>query len=209
MKLLVIGASRGVGRAVVELASASGHRVTAFARQPSEYCAGATPVERVQGDARSLSDIDLYVAEQDAVICTLGADTRGATDLYSLAAKNIAAAMDRQRVYRLLFLSNFGVLGERSAHPMTALLLAAARAALKGTLADHREALRILATSKVGWTAVRPMGLTNAARTGRYRVSEESLPPGGVRISRGDVADFMLRQLRSDEFVRKAPGIAY
>jgi len=55
---------------------------------------------------------------------------------------------------------------------------------------------------------VRPVILTNGPWTGRYRVVIEGIPRGSYRISRADVADFMIRQLTSDEFVRKMPAIA-
>jgi hypothetical protein len=53
------------------------------------------------------------------------------------------------------------------------------------------------------------MGLTDGPRTGRYRVVVEGLPQGGTRISRADVADFMLKHISSDEYVHKVPAIAY
>jgi putative NAD(P)-binding protein len=49
----------------------------------------------------------------DVAFCTVGARNRGATTLYSTAARNIASAMDDQQARRLMFLSNFGVLGEK------------------------------------------------------------------------------------------------
>jgi len=44
---------------------------------------------------------------------------------------------------------------------------------------------------------------------GRYRIAIEGIPRWGFRISRADVADFMIRQLTTDEFVRKMPATAY
>jgi putative NADH-flavin reductase len=59
------------------------------------------------------------------------------------------------------------------------------------------------------WIAVRPMGLTDGPRAGQYRVVMDGLPRGGTRISRADVADFMLKQLTSNEYVHRIPAIAY
>ena len=53
------------------------------------------------------------------------------------------------------------------------------------------------------------MILTDGARTGEYRVIMDGLPKGGARISRGDVADFMLKQVASNEYVHRIPAIAY
>lgn len=162
-----------------------------------------------RGNAKNPDDIALALTDQDAVLCTLGADTRGVTDLYSAAARNLCEAMPARGVSRLVFLSNFGVFGESSPHPVTACLAGIARFALKETLADHSKALGILKLSGLDWTAVRPMALTNGPSTGKFRVSEEGLPSGGWRVSRADVASFMLDQIDSERFVHCAPALAY
>jgi hypothetical protein len=51
--------------------------------------------------------------------------------------------------------------------------------------------------------------LTDGPWTGHYRIALEGLPTGGARIARADVADFMLKQISSDEYVHKVPAIAY
>jgi hypothetical protein len=83
-----------------------------------------------------------------------------------------------------------------------------ARAYLPRVYAEHRAMLEELRKRELDWIAVRPVILTKGPSTGRRRVSVEGIPRGGYRISRGDVADFMIRQLTSDEFVRKMPAIA-
>lgn len=60
-----------------------------------------------------------------------------------------------------------------------------------------------------GWIAVRPVRLTDGSRTSHYRVVMDGLPMGGTSISRADVADFMLKQLTSNEYVHRVPTIAY
>ena len=74
---------------------------------------------------------------------------------------------------------------------------------------EHRKILEELQRRDVDWTAVRAVLLTNGPPKGRYRVAVEGIPRWGFRISRADVADFMIRQLTSDEFLRKMPAIAY
>ena len=81
-------------------------------------------------------------------------------------------------------------------------------ALIPGVYREHRAMLEELRKRDLDWIAVRPVLLTNGPRTGRYRVVSEGIPRGGYRISRADVADFMIRQLTSDEFVRKMPAIA-
>jgi putative NADH-flavin reductase len=117
--------------------------------------------------------------------------------------------MDDQGVRRLMFLSNFGVLGEKGSGAPTAAVVFLAKLTLRPTLEDHRRALDELRKHDSEWIAVRPMMLTDGARTGEYRVALDGLPRGGARISRADVADFMLKQVTSGEYVHRVPAIAY
>lgn len=209
MNVLIIGASRGVGLLAVQQALAAGHRVTAFARSPATTPAGSR-LTWISGDALNPADIDAAMAGQEAVISTLGTDNRrGPTQLYSAATHNIVRAMDAAGVHRLIVLSNFGVLAERSCHPLTGLMALGVQLGIRDTLADHGRALDQLRRSSLDWTAIRPMALTDGAHTGIYRVAREGLPAGGTRISRPDVADFMVKQLASPAFLGQAPALAY
>ena len=210
MKIIVFGASRGVGRSVVDQALARGHEVTAFARDPSSMDRFDDRLKGVAGDATDPTDVADAIPGHDAVFVTLGADNRrGATTLYSKAAENIVAAMSAAGVKRLIALSNFGVLGESSSHPLTALLAMAVRFVTRDMLADHRLALSHFRQSSLDWTAVRPMALTDGPLKGVYRISLDALPSGGSRISRLDVADFMLKELDERRFVGQVPALAY
>lgn len=210
MNILIIGASRGVGRLAMQQALAAGHQVTAFARNVSFLPSRQEQLRLVYGDATSEADVRNAVAGHDAVVSALGSDNRrGPTQLYSTSAANIVRAMSDAGVRRLVVLSNFGVLSEGSTHPLTALLAWAVQLGIRDTLADHRLALSHLQQSALDWTAIRPMALTDGPHTGVYRVVTDGLPSGGIRISRADVADFMLKQLTSPAFSGKVPAVAY
>ncbi|WP_134498101.1 NAD(P)-dependent oxidoreductase [Microvirga pakistanensis] len=122
------------------------------------------------------------------------ADTRGRTDLYSTAARNIVRGMRLQRVRRLIFLSNFGVLVETATDIREVALLFLAKRVLRHTLDDHRQALDIIQEHVPEWIAVRPLPLTNGVPTRRYRIAVDGIPANGTHITRADVAHFMLRQ---------------
>ena len=209
MKLIVFGASRGVGRLLTEFALAEGHRVTAVVRDPATLGLNHGALEVVAGDVTEADNVRRCVGGHEMVFCTVGADKRGATTLYSEAARNITRGLDDGGVRRLMFLSNFGVLGEKGSGARTAAVAFMAKLLLRPTLEDHRRALDELQKYDWEWIAVRPMALTNGPRTGRYRVTVDGLPKGGARISRADVADFMLKQVGSDEYIHRIPAIAY
>ena len=63
--------------------------------------------------------------------------------------------------------------------------------------------------SGLDWTLVYPVLLTNGPRTGQYRVGERLELRGMPRISRADVAEFILTQLASATYLRKVALISY
>lgn len=58
------------------------------------------------------------------------------------------------------------------------------------------------------FTFVRPGYLSDKPATGRFRVMDRRNPPGGNRITRADLAAFVVAQIDDREFSRGAPSIA-
>jgi putative NADH-flavin reductase len=76
------------------------------------------------------------------------------------------------------------------------------------TVADATVMEQIIGESGLDWTIVRPPQLTDGPRTGKYRVKEGHLPPFGFKISRADVADFMIGAVEKDASIRKVVGVS-
>ena len=210
MKLIVFGASRGVGRLLTEQALEQGHQVTAFARNPASLNLQHASLNVFAGDVTDPVGVERSLIGQEMVFLTVGADkNRGATTLFSVAARNITQAMNAQGVRRLVFLANYALFSEKVSGFRTAGLVWAAKLFMRGILQDQRRAVDEIQKYDREWIVVRPMPFTNGPRTGHYRVALEGLPEGGTNISRADVADFMLKQVSDNEYVHKLPGLAY
>lgn len=127
----------------------------------------------------------------------------------TVGVHNILTAMEQSGVRRFIYLSADMVPEARSK-------LNAFRRYLVGSVllrsagADHDLNERLIAQSRLDWIVVRPPILTNKLRTDAYRVGEHLQPNAFLpRISRTDVADFMLRQLHEDTWLHKAPLVMY
>src|SRR5437879_5171593 len=72
MNLLVLGATGGTGRALVEQALEQGHSVTAFARNPSKIRTTHKNLRVTQGNILDYSSLEVAVKGQDAVVSALG-----------------------------------------------------------------------------------------------------------------------------------------
>src|SRR5438309_1405081 len=209
MNVVVFGASGQTGRLLTERAVASGHMVTAFLRDPAHLNAPHDSVHVAPGDVLDSASVDRAVAGQQAVLVALGtAARRGSPQVLPQGIRHILDAMERHGVRCIVVLSAAGALHEPAGSIVGSLGLILARAFLPGVYREHRAMLEELRTRNLDWIAVRPVILTNGPWTGRYRVVAEGIPRGGYRVSRADVADCMIRQLTSDEFVRKMRAIA-
>jgi hypothetical protein len=80
---------------------------------------------------------------------------------------------------------------------------------LRNVLADHSRAVGLLGSSDLKWTVARPMKLTNTPLTGKYRTAITGIPKGGSKISRSDVAHFLLRALTDKNYIKHTVGLAY
>jgi putative NADH-flavin reductase len=209
MNVVIFGASRGVGRCLVEQALAQGYDVTAAVRNPATVEITHERLHVLPCDVLDPASVNRAIAGQDVVFCTLGTTSKGPITLYSAGAHNIVQGMQAHQVRRLIFLSNFGILGETARDLRGAALLFLAKRFIRHTLVDHRQALEEIRKHAPEWVVVRPLPLSNKPWTGRYRIAVDGLPAKGMQIARADVADFMMRQATSDDYLYKVPAIAY
>ncbi len=212
MKIALLGSTGATGRQVVAQALARGDRVRALTRGPRDHAAASdTRVETVTCELGSADGSRRVVEGCDLVISTLGFRPawfgEKATDLYSRSASVLVEAMNEAGVSRLAFVTSAGVEDDPAEawayrHLLKPLYL-------QKSYDDMSEAERIIGTSTLAWTLVRPTRLTDRPLTRTFRVSPRLRPPGGTRISRADVAFFLLEQANDDAWVRRTPTLAY
>jgi uncharacterized protein YbjT (DUF2867 family) len=170
VRVLVVGATGGSGRAAVEALTARGHEVTAFARRAGTAFAGRAGVRAVDGDATAPADVGRAVAGQDAVVVALGISehplavrlrgSRGTPmDVRSRGTAAVVAAMREHGVPRLVVQSSYGVGETRDRLPLSSRLVFALL--LRPQIADHERQERLVRDSGLDWTIVQPVYLTD------------------------------------------------
>lgn len=207
MRVIVFGASGATGLLLVGRAASAGHEVTAFVRDPARMPLKADGLRTVQGDVLDAVSVDHAIAGQDAVLSALGNDLRKPPPALSQGIVHILDAMETNGVRRIVVLSAAGALRERAGFLGGTAGLRLARMAMPGLYEEHRKMLEELRRRDLDWIGVRAVILTNRPPRGQYRVVLEGIPRWGALISRADVADFMVRQLTSDAYVRTMPAI--
>jgi putative NADH-flavin reductase len=209
MKLLLIGATRGIGRQVLEQALGQGHEVTVLARQPQALAKRREGLTVVPGDIREAEIVRQAAAGQQAVLITIGIPpTWKPVTVFSEGTKNVLAAMGADGVPRLLAVTGIGTgdsrghggfLYDRIFNPLL----------LKTIYADKDRQEELIRGSGVIWTIVRPGFLTNGPLTGRYRVITDLTGVTAGKISRADVAHFMLQEMTANRYVGQTPLLIY
>jgi len=207
MKIAIFGATGSVGRKAVNQALDEGHVVTAFVRDGSKLGVQNTNLRIVEGDVADLVSVEEAVKGQEAVLCVLGAGRKG--NIRSEGTKNIITAMKNKGVRRLICQSTLGAGDSRPAlnfwwkHVMFGLLL-------RPAYADHQRQEEFVRQSDLDWTIIRPAAFTDGPRTGKYKHGfsndDKSLT---LKIARADVAEFLVKQLTDNSYIRKTPGLSY
>jgi nucleoside-diphosphate-sugar epimerase len=120
LKVLVVGATGGSGRAAVNRLLSAGHAVTAFARRAGQFEIASQRLQVFIGDVMNPSDVERAVQGQDAVIVTLGISenplrvrilgpSRTPIEVRSAGTRNVVSAMRKQGVRKLVVQSSYGV----------------------------------------------------------------------------------------------------
>ena len=205
MKVLVFGANGKTGRMVVERATAAGHQVTAFVRDSEQ--SEASTVKCFQGDATSRADVDAAMRGQEAVVDTIGGKTPYKdTDLEASVAAVVIASMQTNSVRRLIATSMLGVGDSRENAPFYARLLVSTF--LRGADKDKSAMEAEVTASGLDWTILRPAILTDDEASGNIQVFPEGTDEKAHKITRGDVADFMVQQLSANNYLHQSIVIA-
>ena len=209
MNIVIFGASGGTGRELVRQALARGHAVRAFVRNPPALAMGHANLKIVKGDVMDYGSVEEAIKGTEAVLSALGVRALGKSRILSDGTKNIIRAMEKFGVKRFICESSLGV-GDSRGQVGFLFDYILVPLFLRNIFKDKEVQERCIQESRLDWIIVRPARLTDGPRTGVYRsgfsAGERSIKG---KISRADVADFMLDQLTNDAYVRKTPGLSY
>ncbi len=210
MRVAVFGATGRTGRHLVEGALRDGHEVVALVRDPGKLdVAGRGKLRVVEGDVLIPFRVEEAVAGTDAVLSALGHTKTSPKDVQTRGTRNIVAAMKKHGVRRLLSLTGAGVreAGDRP-KPVDRVFSGLLKLLQGDVLADAELHAEVVRGSGLDWTIVRAPRLTGGAATGKYRVGLVG-QNSGTKISRADVAGFMLRGVTDDSYIGRAPMVSY
>lgn len=209
MIITVFGATGQVGKRIVRMAIAQGHSVKAFGRNVENLIdkdISNDQLNAIKGYVFDENDVFKAVSGSDAVLSALGGNFKNLDKTRSLGIKNIVAQMERAGVKRIVAIGGGGTLKDdeyefrqnRPDYP----------AVFKAVSAEHLEAYNYLNSSTLDWTFVCPPDIKDEDATGNYIAKADYKPEPYLKyINAGDIADFMLKELQMNQFLRKRVGI--
>lgn len=206
MRVLIIGASKGVGLETARQAIDAGYDVRALARSASTMSLVGTRLEKVSGDALDSKAVASAVDGVDAVIMTLGiglSELSEPVHIFSEATRILLSAMQGQSVRRLICVTGFGA-GDSQAS-ISCLQKIPFQVVFGRAYDDKTRQEELIRGSPLDWTIVRPGVLTPGGRSDRYKVLREPSQWRNGFISRSDLADFLVRQIEDRALFGAAP----
>lgn len=206
MRVLIIGASKGIGLETTRQALDAGYNVRALARTATAIGFSYRNLEKVNGDALSVRDVEAALVGVDAVILNLGVglgDLFRPVHLFSKATSVLISAMEARNVKRLICVTGFGAGDSRAS--ISCLQRLPFQIVFDHAYDDKSRQEMMIKESALDWTIARPGVLTGGSRSGRYRILREASQWRNGIISRAEVADFLIRQIGDSTYVHEAP----
>jgi putative NADH-flavin reductase len=217
MKIALFGASGATGKLLTQRCLVAGYDVTALLRTPEKF-PFRDSVRVVQGSPFDLAPVRETLTGADVVLSALGANSLKKEDVLERAVPQIIAAMQETStqpnpVRRIIVLGSAGALptslDKQPAWRRWIVQNIVYNTFLKWPVASQISQWDNLSHSSLDWTMVMPPMLINAPAHGNYRIDGAALPRNGSRISREDVADFMMQQIASPQWLRKGVYITW
>ena len=211
MKITILGSTGFVGKVLIKKAIAAGYQVKTLARNPEKLEEIKDKIEIIEGSVFESSSVEAAIEGAEAVLSTIGPPQTGKPFdpyQYEKAMKDIVRIMDKHGIKRYIHIGGAAHQGgENEVWNFNRKFL---RFFLnlfgkQILVAKHLE-WEVLKSSDLDWTLVRPPRIANETASGSISVDEKNLK--NLKVSVEDLTDFILQQISSKEWIRKAPLIS-
>jgi len=207
-RIIIFGATGGTGKEIIKQALKKKYQVTAFVRTPQKLKISDSNLKIVQGDVLKYADVLRAVANQEIVFCNLGMPASDKSTLRADGTENILKAMEEKGIHRFICQTSLGFGDSKAVLPWLMKYIIVPFI-LKNAFKDHEMQETIIEQSNVDWTIVRPGNMTNGKKTGNYKYGFKLTEKIKLKISRADVADFMISQINDIQYLHKKVGVSY
>ncbi|WP_026858836.1 NAD(P)-dependent oxidoreductase [Jeotgalicoccus psychrophilus] len=206
MNILLLGMTGRVGSEIAKLALEDKHQVTALVRTPEKISINDENLSIIKGDVTVKEDVERTMKGADAVISALNTD---GADTLTKSMPLIIEAMTDESIKRIVTVGTAGILNSRAEPDVLRYQSSESKRKLTRAAEEHHKTYLLLEDSNLDWTVVCPTYLPDGEAVGEHREERDFLPEDGKKITVGDTAEFVYKQLESDKYIKSRVGIAY
>ena len=206
MNILLLGMTGRAGSEIAKLALEDKHQVTALVRTPEKITVNDENLSIIKGNVTVKVDIERAVKNADVVISALNTDG-GAALTQSMPL--IIDAMNAEGIKRIVTIGTAGILQSRVESDVLRYQSSESKRKLTRAAEEHHKTYLMLEESELDWTVVCPTYLPDGEAVGKCREERDFLPENGAKITVGDTAVFVYKQVENDEYIKSRVGIAY
>lgn len=207
--MTIIGSGAGIGLEAVMQALEKGHQVVALSTRTA-HIPDHTHLEKINGSATSTQDVKNSIIDSEAILIAVGTKKKKGVTLFSDIAKNIIKVQEETGFdIPVLVVSGFGTGVSKSY--LSFFMKFVINLFLKDQYKDKTMMEELLEESNVNWEIVQPGILARkGSLTGEYKVLPDLFKGMKVgKISRADVAHFMLSEATAPKYLKKKVVITY
>jgi len=210
MKIAILGSTGFVGKVLLSKALEKGYQIKTLVRNPEKLEDLSDKIEIIQGNVFDPSAVEATIGGTEAVLSTIGPPQRnpGNPELYEKAMKDIVRIMDKHGIKRYIHIGGAAHKGGENEvwkFNRKFLRLFLNLFGKQILVAKHLE-WEVLKSSDLDWTLVRPPRIANEAASGSMSINEKNLKY--LKVSVEELTDFILQQISSKDWIRKAPLIS-
>lgn len=207
--IAIFGGTGQTGKLVLEKVLQEGYKVKALVRNPNKINKSDPNLTVIQGDVLNEDEVKKTIQESEVVLSLFGHVKGSPQWLQTKGTDIILEAMKQAGVKKIISLSGGGLPFPEKDKPKLAdkIIRFIMKVAVPKILKDAILHAEILRKSNLDWMIVRGPRLTNETPKHNYRVGWVGVN-ASTKISRADLADFIVKQIESDEFIHQMPFVS-
>ncbi|OLS15059.1 MAG: putative NADH-flavin reductase [Promethearchaeota archaeon CR_4] len=216
MKIAILGGSGRTGQRVIEEGLKRGYEIFALVRSPDKVQIDNAALHLIQGSPTNLEDVRKTLHSVDAVVSALNvnrasdlpwAKVISPNDLISSSIKNAIEVMQKENIKRIVSISAYGARDTRAAVGAFGRLFFY-HTKIKFAYLDHERQEELLEASDLDFTAIRPTRLSEQENSKEIVVSIQGVPKPRFKISRRNLARFIIDIIENGKYVRQFPVLS-
>ncbi len=209
MQVTILGATGQVGKATLEKALAKGYQIKVLVRSPDKLGEFRDKVTVIKGDLLDSSAVNKALQGSSVVINAAGGVKEpDQFKKFEKIATILSDKMDAHGITRLINISGavMNLPGEKLNLKRKIMKLFVSLAFKQMKQGQEAFLPRILENKNIDWTFVRAAMISKNQGTGNVLADDKQMP--GTTIHLGDLGSFMVDQVNSNIWIKKAPFVA-